>query len=561
MTALFTKTMFAGTVASGNQECMTLLGRSGEDKLLYVSGEYGRYVLTENRTVVWSSPLLRLSSLLSEEFSIPFRPTPGKRKRLYLEYIKRKSGRAFTSWFRWPGRVNLSLINGRTAVQIPAYREMHPPVVRTARRWASRQVQLSRARRYPVPKKSTLRPSSELTNRPFFKTIETWNPNYSYTPSIIPILALYRTWTGVRTPNFGKLRKKALPVNPHSVLLKYGNVNRSFAGMFNKNTGWSSINIRPFTDIYADPIVPVHLPSARNIALQRLIRSNDLGIEGNLAQDTAQIGQTFRLISNSLSRITGSVTALKRGNMLGAVNALVHGRQLSSKIRKGTPSVKAGLANNWLELQYGWKPLLMDIEGSLKALSAYQGANDFVQEIVQQHTVQADQTNWTYAIGVSGQSSKYFLFQGRTKTTCRISLRFRLASPLRALLAQTGFTNPVNLFWEILPFSFVVDWFAQIGPYLEAFSAFDGLEFLDGWQVQFSRAKTVASHHNEQVSSLNALNTVFEHSDYEVEWVMLDRIKLNSFPMPTFPTLRNGLASNAKRAANAFALLQQVFGR
>jgi hypothetical protein len=163
---------------------------------------------------------------------------------------------------------------------------------------------------------------------------------------------------------------------------------------------------------------------------------------------------------------------------------------------------------------------------------------------------------------MSGQNNPgYIFFHNRVITQCRFVLRFRISDPLQAFLAQTGFTNPVNLAWELLPFSFVVDWFLPIGPYLEALSAFDGLTLLDGSQTQFTRELADASHHNEQISYLNPLTITSEHSEYSSVALKLDRIKITSFPSPTFPELKNGLASNVQKGITSLALLKQVFGR
>lgn len=563
--AFFKREMYVGTKAGEKPEYMALLDRTGLNPSWPPSGEYARYVVTIGNQTAWSSPLLRLKSLMEEEYTIGLPPSR-KRRRVYLEYIKRKNGRAYTLWLRVPPQVPGVNIPTTGPVRIANFQRMYPPFVRKARRWSASQIQLSRTRRVSVPKASVLRASPETLSRPFLKTIETWNPLYSYTPSIIPIVVYQRFWTGVRTPNFGKLRKSELPVNPHSVTIKYGNVNRSFASMWHKTTGWSSINIRPFTDIYPDSGAPTHLAQATNIAIRRLINKSDLGIGANLNQDMAQIGQTMRLIGNSVNKIVTSVGQLKKGNLLGAAQTLLHGRQGISTIRKGKPSIKKSLSQNWLELQYGWKPLLYDIEGTLKAYANYLQANDFVQRATASGSQMGFLTVTTPTVAVSGQG-KFLTYNERTKTTCRYRLRFRLASPLRAFLSQTGFTNPVNLIWELLPWSFVADWFLPVQAYIEAFTAWDGLEFLDGSKTQFTRKTTTCSYHNEQVSNLNSNNIVAEHSELDVEWVKLDRVKLTSFPSPNLPAFRNGFATssefqkNAERGLTGIALILSTFGR
>lgn len=48
------------------------------------------------------------------------------------------------------------------------------------------------------------------------------------------------------------------------------------------------------------------------------------------------------------------------------------------------------------------------------------------------------------------------------------------------MLNQLGLANPLATAWELVSYSFVVDWFVPIGPVLNALSARAGLIFVDG---------------------------------------------------------------------------------
>jgi len=283
-----------------------------------------------------------------------------------------------------------------------------------------------------------------------------------------------------------------------------------------------------------------------------------VGIDANLAQDMAQLGQTIDLISHNVKKITQSVRYLKKGNISKATDSLLSGRSQRTRIPKGKPNRGKFVAENWLELQYGWKPLLQDIEGTLKAISNYVSAGGFVQRATgsAQSTSMYDFT-WDFTRNSTGLSEPIRCISNET-TKCKIVVRYRLSDPFKAFFAQTGFTNPINLGWEILPFSFVVDWFLPIGPYLEALTAFDGLTFLDGSQVQFTRAITAMSANASRTSSINPTSTAFEYTKYQAESIRLDRIKLTTFPSLTFPSLKNGFSS-VDHCANALALMRAAF--
>lgn len=521
---------------------------------------YGR-----SGNLIYSSQWMKVSDLrhFDEFLDLPF---DLKFVRFGLDYIKYHHYRPFLKriWLNLPPlRTYRTTKMGTRRVRLSSLRSRYPKAIISARLWAYRVVvKPPIAGRAKVTRSTNIRPSPEIRYVPFNEVAEETMTTGSYirTDTLASKKIFERSWTGTRTPNFGDLKPKQLPVNPHTVSVRYVYSNLTVVrGWDLTNLNRYSASIQLFTKRYPEPGAPMHDSRAEFKALRKLIDKSQLGLDANLAQDFAQIGQTTRLITSNVTRIVKSVSALRRGNIPGAVSALVAGRSsTSSKIAKGYPSIRKSLAHNWLELQYGWKPLLQDIEGTLKSLPVLQDPNRFVQRVA----VSASQTA-TFAetfdpVAISGQTAGLGKTAIRRDSFCRYVLRFRLASPLRSFMAQTGFTNPINLAWEILPFSFVVDWFLPIGPYLEALSAFDGLEFLDGSKTLFTRRRRISAVDNEQVAEGNPLGFVTEHSEYQEEWVILDRTKLTSFPGSTLPSFKNGLAS-VTHAQNALALLHSIF--
>lgn len=114
--------------------------------------------------------------------------------------------------------------------------------------------------------------------------------------------------------------------------------------------------------------------------------------------------------------------------------------------------------------------------------------------------------------------------------------------------------------WEVLPFSFVVDWFLPIGPYLEALSTYQGLSFVRGYKTQFTKSETQFSHSysGQHPGYSDKRVTLFSAGGLSWSQVKLNRTKLTSFPKPNLPSFKNPLSLT--HAANGLALIQQVFG-
>jgi hypothetical protein len=144
-----------------------------------------------------------------------------------------------------------------------------------------------------------------------------------------------------------------------------------------------------------------------------------------------------------------------------------------------------------------------------------------------------------------------------TLYACRVAYRFRVDDHLKAYAAQTGFTNPINLAWEILPYSFVLDWFLPIGPYLETLSAYDGLVFLDGSKTEFMKQYVTVGVNLMNVPVTPVGYKLNESAYYTRDAVVHSRSKLTSFPRLRLPSFKNGVS--VTHAANALALMTSAF--
>jgi hypothetical protein len=348
------------------------------------------------------------------------------------------------------------------------------------------------------------------------------------------------------------MKKKRLPINPHHVLIWEQSEPSQYYSRVHKtdihDSNW-------FVEFFGDPGT-LNLPgsishdeSARFQAIRRIIDRTENGIEGNVAQDIVQLNQVVRTMQDPIDRITRAVKHIRGKNIPGAVDVLWNGRP--PKYRKGNkPHAERPLADNWLAMQYGWKPLLQDVHGATESLARF----NFADYSVRQVKASGKSKAVTRTPIVSYTDHEAGVVHTVVTSRCKIGLRYTLDNRLTSFLQQTGFTNPINLFWEVLPYSFVVDWFLPIGPYLETLSAWDGLVFLDGFQTQFTRKVHQAVVGGSWVSG-NYVHTV--SGDYEAEGILLDRIKLTSFPSAVFPSFKNPIST--EHVLNSLALMVSAF--
>lgn len=133
------------------------------------------------------------------------------------------------------------------------------------------------------------------------------------------------------------------------------------------------------------------------------------------------------------------------------------------------------MANRWLELQYGWKPVLQDIYGtaSLLATKVNEGIPMYVHASSQADLDESQEVNARY----DGGDYSYLRKHNQT-VSIEASARFVVSSSTNKTLAQLGITNPALLAWELIPYSFVIDQVIPVGNWLSSFDALVGVKDL-----------------------------------------------------------------------------------
>jgi len=202
----------------------------------------------------------------------------------------------------------------------------------------------------------------------------------------------------------------------------------------------------------------------------RAQKARDTGL--NAAVFIAELPSTMKMFVQTARRVTGAWKAVKRGNLAVA-------RKLLNVSKGGKPG--STFANNWLELKYGWLPLLSDIDAGVRKLA---------------NVLHDPRTSWD----VTGSASRIveeahplnsvaggvFNFPpGKlyttTQTIVKVGVSFSISNEMLAHAASLGFTNPMLIAWEAMPLSFVWDWIIPIGEWLSQFSTFHGMRFVDGY--------------------------------------------------------------------------------
>lgn len=119
----------------------------------------------------------------------------------------------------------------------------------------------------------------------------------------------------------------------------------------------------------------------------------------------------------------------------------------------------------WLELQYGWKPLLGDMKSAAEML-AHRMSVPYTQRYVVRK-----QVNMIYPATFSDKwpnqptDSTVVFVDSSASVSKQIVAYVKEASSIPQL---SGILDPEVVLWELVPFSFVIDWALPIGDWLTA---------------------------------------------------------------------------------------------
>lgn len=275
-------------------------------------------------------------------------------------------------------------------------------------------------------------------------------------------------------------------------------------------------------------------------------RNNLKGMDINLGAAYGERKQTANLLGDTAIRLAKSYKSLRRGEIRNAM------RQLGISPSRSQPRGSTA-PQKWLELQYGWKPLLSDVYGACDALSK----RDKKDWRVTARGRASETAQWTYRLNphvTANSDPHYVVAESRRSSFCRIDALPQNEALIS--LASVGVTNPLLVAWERLPFSFVVDWALPIGGWLESLDALLGYTSAYTSNSTLVKCEWVGTGLSEVFSPGNFVNANYIERK---RMISLVRAASSGVPLPTFPRVKDPLSLG--HMANGLSLLAQAFGR
>lgn len=252
-------------------------------------------------------------------------------------------------------------------------------------------------------------------------------------------------------------------------------------------------------------------------------------------------------LSSTFTRLARAIIAAKKGRF-GTV-AEILGIKFS---RKSTRN----LASHWLEYQYAWRPLIWDVsaayeiaqQGLIPPLTMRAERNVKSTAPIVIRTWKANGANYNAIHKQSTLTDETVLVDAGVRTI----LYTRVDSAALQRMGNLGLINPAEIAWELVPFSFVVDWFVPVGTFLSACTARFGQTFVSGTRTRWmskdiSRTGMSGSYHYRPES--------VEEGTLEWKGFTYAREALSTFPTPK---LFGNYSLSTNKVVTAVALWRQL---
>lgn len=295
-------------------------------------------------------------------------------------------------------------------------------------------------------------------------------------------------------PDFRVLRstnRSTLPIAPFGVrpTTSFGVVPSfwllTFNGEFEKeDSAPTDVNRLVLKDC-TFPILPVSLDFDFDSKLANRILSKFRVLESEIGIILAELHETLSMLLTSVNRVKRGLALIKRGKLRAAM-AEYH------RIT-GTAAKTKDFGNAWLEFRYGWTPLFHDVA------SLYKDYISLSKKVVKLSRVSAgfwEEDTFTRSINVGAAAGIWYPCdidlsvvrrqrRGYFVLKCDGYARFTGSELVRAdslVDVIELIVNPLSTGWDLVPYSFVADWFINLGDYLrQTGTLYHAYEIIDGY--------------------------------------------------------------------------------
>lgn len=288
--------------------------------------------------------------------------------------------------------------------------------------------------------------------------------------------------------------------------------------------------------------------------VQSQLQSRISGHGTSVPVSISEAKKTAGMIGDAVSKLALAYRHVRHFKFKAAATALGLEKTPARVGRFKTPD------ENWLEYRYGWRLVVYDINSLMKTMYDVLSTRPPLLRVTATAKSQSYSTrslgrvyvNLPNGTQAGSWSASETVEMNREVTGGYV---FELESVAIANLTSFGLNNPFLWAWEMIPWSFVLDWIVNVGDILQGLTAFAGKTWRDGWLCKVIESKSKRFW----TSPLKASGVYsFIGPDVVTFGPQCER-RFARAPMVFTPSsIRVSLDLNTSRAIDAIALLGQI---
>jgi len=277
------------------------------------------------------------------------------------------------------------------------------------------------------------------------------------------------------------------------------------------------------------------LVSATNKAYSKLVDKVH-GTRADLGTTLAESREAVNMIVDRATWLGKAYKQLRKGNFRGFINTIgMKAKPKHRRTRWTRPKDASGL---WLEYWMGWAPTVGDIHAATEVImKGPRGSQPYPVRAGARTSVQKR---------YSERDGEFYTWTGVARV--HNGAMVKVTNENLATLGELGLLNPAVVAWNVVPFSFMVDWFGNIGSVLSSYTDFMGYELTGTWTTRLVHLDYVGSGSSVRFPG----HTFLAQGKY----AGLDRVTSIQKPVLQFKR-PNGLS--VTRAATSISLLVSIF--
>jgi hypothetical protein len=161
---------------------------------------------------------------------------------------------------------------------------------------------------------------------------------------------------------------------------------------------------------------------------------------------------------------------------LGKIDDLL--KKTQKKARRKGVSLARYLRDQWLSARYGWGPLLRDVDNVVKAVQSLQN-RERIRHTARGHADLKDSVSHDKDLAAGSYTCAYQTFL-EIEYSVRAGIIYEMDHRNTFGLSLSAVPSTA---WELIPYSFVLDWFVNVGDYIQAIVPKPGVSILGSWHT------------------------------------------------------------------------------